>query len=1403
MKILKKFKNNRLLRRIVKKIPVLMLLVLFQASYFYVPVWEFLGLGNQIPQAHAANANGLVVYGDNGSATPSTRSWDGSAFGANGSAATAVATIQYTVNKEAPTRSENIVGTSATTGVTTFQVYNGSWGNAFSSTPGVSTTNDAYRGFDISYEQISGDGLVVYEDNSSANTNIKYNTWNGSAWGGEQSLTVNSANILWARMESKPLTNEIMLVTLDSNSDIYAYVWNGSGWGSGQLLTASASVNTSNPFDLAYENTSGDAMVAYGTGTTWNYWTYISSTWTDGTGGSNCAGDGTTNACANVAGSVVNLNLTSSSENNYIAVAIDETTGDDFMGQMWDGSQWLALPSAITTWDEAGAVENAASEMPQNVTYEANGNRFMFMYVLSGLLTAQYFFYDLDDSTWYNGDGTTSITDIDSVTTTTGANTTTDDMEWINFASNPDDASQIMLTVADILGVVRSRLWNGSSWSTPTNGDHGDAGTVTFGSPASFAWNRTINVTTVGTSGSQTTSLPITATDKHVGGAFTFINSAATANVTSIKISEKGNVNANSNLTNVKLLYKQEATCSSTVPSGTTQFGSTGTFNGSDESTFTGTMSVGTSQVCVYVTFDIGSGASVSQTMEIEITAPQSDVTSAADAVIPSTTVAISGTSTLANPVLTVSDPGTQKVEMGIPSADNYIGAAFTFIRDAGTTSVTSIKINEEGTVAADTELSNVVIWYKQETSCSSTVPTDATQFNSSAGTFNASDQVTVTGTMSVGTSQVCVYVKLNILAAADDGDTLEIEITNPSTDVVVSSNTVTPATPIALAGTTTLSIPDFTSYGAPFLYTQAGWGGGSGTDFFYEVYWRKTTGNVYMRVYDETSSAEVTDSLEYISDATFVRTRTSALTLIDGHVYRAQLGHVTGAAGEVYSARFIADGTGGGADLAEYYTSKDTLGLADVVSIDSSKVASVKHSTSAYQGDVLGIVSTQPGMTLGANVGQSYPIALVGRVPVKVTTENGQIKVGDFVTASSTKGYGMKATKAGRVLGQALEAFDPTKTHKCPEGTNESLKCGTVMVFVNLTNFFGESMDVVMALAQSSEQSASGLSVLQESQSLASGLSSSDTNIFIPSFQAPDKESQILAFLKLSQKQASVSAKLSEIFIDRLSVTTSIITPKIITDILYAKNIKADHIDGLDLITDRISSLEAKVSTIGANLTSSPAVVDQQKLLMERLTAELNNASKSAILTQDNVNLTSLSSDGLARLDSLEARQASISGNLRVKGNGLIEGILTVIDTLTTNNFIVNGLSTFFGDVVFKGNVKFDGTATFGNDVGGNAVITKDTKRVEIVFDKEFEQIPIINASVSFDEQKDKDGKVIPSDELEQAFFDQGYSYIMVNKSARGFTIVLNKKARDDVTFTWTAIRVKNAKTIQSRTPN
>jgi hypothetical protein len=111
-------------------------------------------------------------------------------------------------------------------------------------------------------------------------------------------------------------------------------------------------------------------------------------------------------------------------------------------------------------------------------------------------------------------------------------------------------------------------------------------------------------------------------------------------------------------------------------------------------------------------------------------------------------------------------------------------------------------------------------------------------------------------------------------------------------------------------------------------------------------------------------------------------------------------------------------------ADLAEDYPTSDlSLTAGDVVAVDPNNDINIVKATPGSS--VIGIVSTQPGVLLGgSDASSTRPVALAGRVPVKVSMENGPILRGDELTvSSSTPGVAMKANPGNVVIGTALES--------------------------------------------------------------------------------------------------------------------------------------------------------------------------------------------------------------------------------------------------------------------------------------------------------------------------------------------------------------------------------------------
>lgn len=126
-----------------------------------------------------------------------------------------------------------------------------------------------------------------------------------------------------------------------------------------------------------------------------------------------------------------------------------------------------------------------------------------------------------------------------------------------------------------------------------------------------------------------------------------------------------------------------------------------------------------------------------------------------------------------------------------------------------------------------------------------------------------------------------------------------------------------------------------------------------------------------------------------------------------------------------------------GAYDIAEdYQTSDDELGAGDVVAIDPGRSAGFVRRADIGQGDglrLLGIVSTHPAFHLSqqqqydaAAGSRSVPVALAGRVPVKIDPASEPIAPGDYLAASQKTGLAIKTSQTGAVIAKALGSWTP-----------------------------------------------------------------------------------------------------------------------------------------------------------------------------------------------------------------------------------------------------------------------------------------------------------------------------------------------------------------------------------------
>jgi hypothetical protein len=121
--------------------------------------------------------------------------------------------------------------------------------------------------------------------------------------------------------------------------------------------------------------------------------------------------------------------------------------------------------------------------------------------------------------------------------------------------------------------------------------------------------------------------------------------------------------------------------------------------------------------------------------------------------------------------------------------------------------------------------------------------------------------------------------------------------------------------------------------------------------------------------------------------------------------------------------------------DFAEMLPAVEGPEPGDLLAIGAD--GKLTRSGKAYQTSVAGVYSTAPGFVGGQPMAGplpgTIPLAVVGVVPVKVSTENGAINPGDLLVASSLPGYAMKAganPPQGSVVGKAMEALEmPAET--------------------------------------------------------------------------------------------------------------------------------------------------------------------------------------------------------------------------------------------------------------------------------------------------------------------------------------------------------------------------------------
>lgn len=420
---------------------------------------------------------------------------------------------------------------------------------------------------------------------------------------------------------------------------------------------------------------------------------------------------------------------------------------------------------------------------------------------------------------------------------------------------------------------------------------------------------------------------------------------------------------------------------------------------------------------------------------------------------------------------------------------------------------------------------------------------------------------------------------------------------------------------------------------------------------------------------------------------------------------YTQRLCH-SGADGDTNDLK-LGDCSAGGADIAEYYSGDKDISHGDIVAIkegayqikldrigETSK-AYITKSSKGYQNNLIGIVSTNPHSEILAegvftSADNPVPVALAGRIPINVSSENGIINTGDLITSGNIPGFGMKASSSGFFVAKALESFpqDEQKLIPCPKGTPSHFHCARIIAFINLS-FYNKTI---------SEDQLNDLALLPgERDSLFDQISSLVENKFdsLTSLKTTSLQSAVIEAENISTNYLSVDLisplKDSEEIKINGDVTlfgqlnTESITTKeaTISGTLYANNIESDDLNNLKTSFGELAAkIASQTATPQPSPSASPVIpsITPSPTINESIETE-DSATDSGMLS--NAELYKLISDSdLNTQNLLNLNQQLLSQTtlvspenlVKVEGDVKLSGKTSLADTSIAGQLMIDG---------------------------------------------------------------------------------------------------------------------------------
>lgn len=602
-----------------------------------------------------------------------------------------------------------------------------------------------------------GDGIIVYGKSATATPQYRLYDTATNTWGVE--TPVGGATFTgvprFVVVKTSATRDEAIVGILNDTGTLFIVRWNGTTWFQlGSNITAT--VADAKVFDIIYENTSGDAIVVVGGAVDPSYYVWNGSTW---------SGPTTITQATKTTGTIrwVELASRKTSSSDELAFVYADANGD-LNALIWSGSAWTeqtAAAGALST-----AIENNGGVTTMrafDLEYESISGDLLITWGNSATVDPQY--------VTRTAAGTWSV-----VLT---ASTFVEIPSIMNIAAEPWGDRVAVGLQNDTTANSNDGdcgIWNGAGWANTVNcdviRDSQEAGDMVLGSGwvKSGTDTRAINFYSDAADLTLDYNYWVPGTGWTTTQAFT-----PSPNCISASSDDNSFVIDYNPFNNAEIMIMRQA----------------GTAICTQKTNYTGVN-----------TFNFGNAGNGSSLAAPSVSQYQ-PVGFAYFKYIPNT--------------LAVATTGTQATTLNSGDTNQHIGGAstnaFTLRMSNTATTVTNLKITETGTVSL-ANLTSLRLYYENGSSCTY----DGTESNVTATPVGETVTFNLGGaSVSISPLYLCLYLVFNLDGTTTKGgQTIDVEITNPSTDITIASGQNTDTAVKALSGTTTIK-PNATSttYGA------------------------------------------------------------------------------------------------------------------------------------------------------------------------------------------------------------------------------------------------------------------------------------------------------------------------------------------------------------------------------------------------------------------------------------------------------------------------------------------------------------------------------------------------------------------------------------------------------------